>query len=477
MAQHDYVIDNSTGANVRADINNVLQAIATNNSGSSAPSATFASQFFADTSAGIMKLRNTSDNGYVNLFTLGGGINVDAASHFNEDVIFTGASNNIVFDKSENALKFADNAIAKFGGSSDLQIFNNGSTTSFIQETQNNLFLSIAGGSNQLQLNKGTSENMAIFIGDSKCELFFDNSPKFETNATGINMVDNAITFQGQSNRVIKFRPGNNDMIFEADAGLFYRQNIGNSTHEFFVANNKKFEVKATGAHVYGSGSTFLELGSAAGATDSVFIDTSHASNAKPNMDFKLDADLAMRIDTSSRVLIGTTSLTPNPGITLLPEGTIGIGNNAGVSTQSFIEFRRSGTQIGGVTQNGTTGVSFNTSSDYRLKENAVAISDGITRLKTLKPYRFNFIADASTTVDGFFAHEVTAVPEAITGIKDETQDILYTEEDEIPSGKKVGDVKETVPKYQGIDQSKLVPLLVAAVQELIGKVEVLESA
>ena len=48
MAQHDYVIDNSTGANVRADINNALLAISSNNSGSSAPSTNYASQFFAN---------------------------------------------------------------------------------------------------------------------------------------------------------------------------------------------------------------------------------------------------------------------------------------------------------------------------------------------------------------------------------------------------------------------------------------------
>ena len=105
------------------------------------------------------------------------------------------------------------------------------------------------------------------------------------------------------------------------------------------------------------------------------------------------------------------------------------------------------------------------------MKENAVAISDGISRLKTLKPYRFNFKADESTTLDGFFAHEVTAVPEAVSGIKDEvvTQAMIDA-----------GDYKEGTlndPIYQGIDQSKLVPLLVAAVQELIGKVEALEAA
>ena len=109
-------------------------------------------------------------------------------------------------------------------------------------------------------------------------------------------------------------------------------------------------------------------------------------------------------------------------------------------------------------------------------KENNVAISDGITRLKTLKPYRFNFKGDASTTVDGFFAHEVTAVPEAISGIKDETENILYKDDDELPSGKNVGDVKETVPKYQQIDHSKLVPLLTAALQEAVTEIESLKS-
>ena len=85
-----------------------------------------------------------------------------------------------------------------------------------------------------------------------------------------------------------------------------------------------------------------------------------------------------------------------------------------------------SGTVVGTI-QSNVSSTSFNTSSDYRLKENATAISDGITRLKTLKPYRFNFKDNVSKTVDGFFAHEVTAVPEAVTGTKDEviTQEMI----------------------------------------------------
>jgi uncharacterized protein YegP (UPF0339 family) len=123
-----------------------------------------------------------------------------------------------------------------------------------------------------------------------------------------------------------------------------------------------------------------------------------------------------------------------------------------------------SGTIVGSITQN-QSNAAFNTSSDYRLKENVVAISDGITRIKTLKPSRFNWISDSSnTTIDGFLAHEVTAVPEAVQG----TKDAVAIEDNE--KGKK-GD-----PIYQQIDQSKLVPLLTAALQEAIAKIETLET-
>ena len=106
----------------------------------------------------------------------------------------------------------------------------------------------------------------------------------------------------------------------------------------------------------------------------------------------------------------------------------------------------------GNIVQSGTTSVNYNTSSDYRLKENVVDIADGITRVKQLQPKRFNFIADADTTVDGFLAHEAqTVVPEAVSGEKDGEE-------------------------MQGIDQSKLVPLLTAALQEAITKIETLEA-
>ena len=111
---------------------------------------------------------------------------------------------------------------------------------------------------------------------------------------------------------------------------------------------------------------------------------------------------------------------------------------------------------VGSISTAGS-GTSFNTSSDYRLKENVVNLTGGISRLKTLKPKRFNFKADASTILDGFLAHEVTAVPEAIFGVKDA-----------VDSDDKI------IP--QGLDYSRLVPLLTAALQEAVTKIETLET-
>ena len=138
--------------------------------------------------------------------------------------------------------------------------------------------------------------------------------------------------------------------------------------------------------------------------------------------------------------------------------------NKVGVNG-TFITFAKDSSTKGSITTDGTN-TAYNTSSDYRLKENETLISDGITRLKTLKPYRFNWKSDKNKIQDGFFAHEVTAVPEAITGIKDE---IATEDNDEL-------DYKKGEPIYQSLDYAKLTPLLTAALQEAIAKIETLET-
>ncbi len=205
-----------------------------------------------------------------------------------------------------------------------------------------------------------------------------------------------------------------------------------------------------------------------------------------------------MRIHSNGQASFGTTdngygltvintSVQSNPTCFMKAEGFDNVevlrlqndraNSSSGVIAAMMLFYNGSGAKVGSI--EGGTSTAYNTTSDYRLKENVVSISDGITRLKTLKPKRFNFIESPTVTVDGFLAHEVTAVPEAISGEKDAMARTFYTEEDTIPEGKKVGDFKEyskTEIDPQGLDQSKLVPLLTAALQEAVAKIEVLET-
>ena len=132
---------------------------------------------------------------------------------------------------------------------------------------------------------------------------------------------------------------------------------------------------------------------------------------------------------------------------------------NNGTSGQTAITFRYgsgSGNAVGGIRIN-TSSTTYATSSDYRLKENIVPMTGSLDRLMLLKPSRFNFIGNEEV-VDGFIAHEAQeVVPEAVTGEKDSMG-------------------WDGNPDYQGIDQSKLVPLLTAALQEAVAKIESLES-
>jgi len=184
--------------------------------------------------------------------------------------------------------------------------------------------------------------------------------------------------------------------------------------------------------------------------------------HASGRMHFDVHSAERMRIDADGKLLINTTStLGSGQGVLHLKGATnntvsvMQVNNNG----EKGVDFRNaSGTQVGHITINASA-TAFSTSSDYRLKENVDYTFDATTRLKQLKPARFNFIADADKTVDGFIAHEVSSiVPEAITGKKDAVD-------------------ADGNPEYQGIDQSKLVPLLVKTIQELEARIKALEGA
>jgi hypothetical protein len=172
------------------------------------------------------------------------------------------------------------------------------------------------------------------------------------------------------------------------------------------------------------------------------------------------------RINSGGYLLIAATgNAGNNGGISLGPNGQGEFGMSAGQFVDfnrvdidgTALRFRRAQNVVGSITVSAVA-TTYNTSSDYRLKENIVPIGGSINRLLQLKPSRFNFIADPNAVVDGFIAHEAAAVvPESVTGEKDEVDE----------NGN---------PVMQCIDQSKLVPLLTAALQEALQQIEALTA-
>jgi len=190
-----------------------------------------------------------------------------------------------------------------------------------------------------------------------------------------------------------------------------------------------------------------------------------------------------LRIDSAGHLLVGTTSNTASIGNirTVTQSGVWGMIVQDAANNQAGIDFRNaSNVEVGSIIINSASTL-YATSSDYRLKENDVPMTGATERVKALRPINFAWKSDGSR-VDGFFAHELAeVVPEAATGTKDAMMDEEYEVTPAVLDAEGVETeaavmATRSVPDYQGIDQSKLVPLLTATIQELIARIEILEA-
>ena len=172
------------------------------------------------------------------------------------------------------------------------------------------------------------------------------------------------------------------------------------------------------------------------------------------------DGDLIVNNTTPVNVTTGTAD-----GFTVLTNGQTHLSRNDGIplflrrraGNGKVASFYRDTTEVGSIDVT-TTATAYSTSSDYRLKENPTPMTGALDVVAALKPVDFTWKFDGSIG-RGFIAHELQAVaPEAVTGEKDAVD-------------------AEGKPEYQGVDAAKLVPYLVAAVQELKARVEALEAA
>ena len=574
MATHDYVIANQSGAAFRTDLNNALAAIVSNNSNSSSPATTYAYQWWADTTSGTLKIRNSANNAWIELLQLDGTLTLEDGSAstpalaFRDDLntgIFSSGNDNLDIAASGSTvanftssglsvtgaitssgnITLADklvhsgdtNTVVRFPTNDTVSIETAGNESFRVDSSRRILVNTtsqriIAGGSARLQIENTSTEQLSLcrnsndnggpslafgktrsgatvqdddslgsinWAGDDGTDVS-EVGAKIEAKcdaATGGNKIPSRMEFYTENaNSAL-----NLNMVITRNGQVFFpfgdtrdnMQSYCHSTADEF-ALGKPSATADTGMTIVSnpSFSSFINFSDGSSGTRQGSIVYQHGSGTDAMFLRTNNNQNALAINSSQQVLIGTTSNnSANHTLIVSGDGTPSyFANGAGLLVQvtnsndthcaeffqgrfnkrcithshsntgsvTFDTFEQADVSIGSIGGNGSN-VVYNTSSDYRLKENIVNITDGITRLKQLIPRRFNWISDSTNTLeDGFIAHEISPViPEAVTGEKD------AVEED--------GSIDP-----QQMDYGKVTPLLTAALQEAIAKIEVLET-
>ena len=422
----------------------------------------------------------TSSAHQIYLGNTGGVSSVGTLSSHNFQLITNGASRLVVDTSGKTHIQeiAALNASLEIGNGDEKQIFDGGEETIEFQ-TADTERLRISG--NNLHLNGGTDARIQLGTGGAGANQVSNNTVHVRGDGTSMKLMTAA------SGNYIFENNGTERMRITA-AGLI---GMGN-TPSNLTSDIVTITTPASGG---GQGIAFKRLDS---NTDQVCGQIRWSNNSTDDLAFiraKTDGSVTnsaltfhtntgsgiaerMRINSTGNVLLGdgaNESISYTSANKLIMHhghafGNIGLSISCGAFTGNYdiMRFYNGNGQVGDIRTSGSA-TDFDTSSDYRLKENVSYDWDATTRLKQLKPARFNWIADETNTpIDGFLAHEVSdIVPNAINGEKD----AVYTAQDEAN-----GLGKEGEPNIQGIDHSKLVPLLTKAIQELEARIKVLEG-
>ncbi len=404
----DYVVDNDTGANVRTDLNNLFEAIRQNNGYGSEPTVKYNYMWYANTSSSRMAFYKANATDRVEFISLtDGSFFGPNGSAANPSYTFTNSASTGFYRSASNQIGVSNNSV-------NTALFKTTGT-----EIKGKLEVAPASGDADFDIKTSGNSN------DSAINLIADT-----THTTGGLTITRKQSANGNSEILHK---GTGDLVLDTDDKGEIRFKTDSSERWHISGDNND----TTGTVALDTRGSLVSHGRTAGS----YLTTAGASF------FSRDTIFEGLSLVKSGTIWGTVLHINRLASAGLPDtGSVG----------RLIEFHYNNGGVGTITTDGSN-TAYNTGSDYRLKENIVDLADGITRLKTLKPCRFNFKANTSKTVDGFLAHEVTAVPEAITGVKDDVD-------------------SEGKPIYQCIDQSKLVPLLTAALQEAIVKIETLET-
>ena len=421
MSQNDLSIANQGFASFRSDLNSALQALGSTNSGTSAPSTTYANQLFYDTTNNILKIRNEDNDAFISLFTL------DQTNDNIESLTINGALSAESLDLNGGEL-----------------ILDSDGDTSITADTDDTIDIKIAGSD-------------VYQITATKIDL---NGKELVLDADG----DTSIT--SDTDDRVDIKVAGSDVVHVTSTGL----GIGDTSPSFKLSVNGNVGIS--------QGSTLFFI------NDSGFSPSITNSGTVTDMIFNTNNSESMRI-SSGRLLINTTATLIDTDQILQVSGSQACNMRATIagtggsvlnlersanSQGDFIRlFNSSGSETGQIRVDSGGTTQFENVSDYRLKNNIKDWDvDASAKVKQVKIKTFDWKDQTAQTngkgLVGVIAHELQEVyPHCVSGEKDG-----YGGDVDKDGNKK--------PMYQGVDYGKLTPLLTKALQEAIAKIETLEA-
>ena len=428
--QHDFVIDNSTGANVRADINSVLQAIASNNSGSSAPSTTYALQSFANTTDSMLQLRNAANNAFVNLRKFDGALPLPDGSAASPSLFFTSDTNTGLFRSGTDTLTFATAGAQRLtvdsGGRVGIGVTSPSSFDAegddLVVSTGSHTGITINSGSagstsrGSLYFAEGTSSDndktrgaiqyqhgddfMRFITNTSEC-LRLDTSGNMGLGVTSIS--DARFRIKGANNSTSTFNDGlmitsNNETVYkkyswagiETSGGLTFNEASSGSVVETVrIDSSGKVGIGNTSPASFDDSADLLVVGTTSGNngitivggssnSSSIYFADGTSGGSQKNagivdynhstdtMRFATAADNAMVINSNRDISMGTTSVQDSATLTISNRSNNGIGLVTGINTTQNMITFRNDNGVIGSIKTNGSSTSFNTSSSDR---------------------------------------------------------------------------------------------------------------